>query len=92
MMGDFNSRPGTSEYNTMVSAYHDTWVEGVNAGIAWSPSGTYGYTHGYSRFDFVWESRGASSLALTSVKVLNTAVSGVKPSDHDPVLATFSIR
>jgi endonuclease/exonuclease/phosphatase family metal-dependent hydrolase len=93
IMGDFNARPGSSEIAKMTSTYYDTWAQGLSSGIASAPTGSLGYTMGLSRLDFIFRSRNASSLALTSVKVVNTAGSyGVKPSDHDPLMATFSIR
>ncbi len=92
IMGDFNSNPGSTDYNSMNSPYGDSWTAGVSIGAASSPSGSKGYTHGSSRFDYVWESRGASTVKLTKIWVPNTASSsGVKPSDHDPVVAIFAV-
>jgi hypothetical protein len=34
----------------------------------------------------------ASALSLRSVNVPDTRVSGVFPSDHDPVVATFAVN
>jgi endonuclease/exonuclease/phosphatase family metal-dependent hydrolase len=92
VMGDFNTWPNTSDYTIMASAYSDSWVEGLKAGIASSPSGSAGYTHGGSRFDYIYRSFGATYLKLTRIVVPNTSSSGVKPSDHDPVVATFTVK
>jgi endonuclease/exonuclease/phosphatase family metal-dependent hydrolase len=92
VMGDFNTWPWTSDYQIMASAYSDSWAEGVKAGIASSPSGSTGSTKGTSRFDYIYRSFGATGLALKQIVVPNTSVSGVKPSDHDPVVATFTIK
>jgi endonuclease/exonuclease/phosphatase family metal-dependent hydrolase len=92
VMGDFNTWPGTSDHRIMTSAYSDTWAAGVSAGIASSPSGSAGYTKGSSRFDYIYRSLGASALVLTRIVVPNTSSGGVKPSDHDPVVATFTVR
>jgi endonuclease/exonuclease/phosphatase family metal-dependent hydrolase len=88
IMGDFNARPGTSDYNIMASYYYDAWAEAVKKGTYSSPTGTAGYTHGASRFDYIYESKGASALALTRTWV----VSDSSASDHDPVVATFTIQ
>ena len=92
VMGDFNTWPNTTDYQIMASAYSDSWVQGWKAGIAWSPSGSAGYTKGGSRFDYVYRSFGASALRLTRIIVPNTSSGGVKPSDHDPVVATFTVK
>jgi endonuclease/exonuclease/phosphatase family metal-dependent hydrolase len=90
VMGDFNTSPGTSDYNLMATPYQDAWAAAKSAGTASSYNGT-GATHGTSRFDYVFYSR-VSSLVLKSVNVPDTRVNGVWPSDHDPVVATFTIQ
>jgi endonuclease/exonuclease/phosphatase family metal-dependent hydrolase len=90
VMGDFNTSPGTSDYNLMASAYADAWAEGKSAGIATSYNGT-GATHGTSRFDYVFHSK-TTALTLKSVRVPDTRVNGVYPSDHDPVVAVFAVN
>jgi endonuclease/exonuclease/phosphatase family metal-dependent hydrolase len=88
IMGDFNTRPGTSDYNIMANYYYDAWAEAVRKGAYSSSSGTAGYTHGGSRFDYIYESKGASALSLIKTWVVNS--SGA--SDHDPVVATFAVQ
>jgi endonuclease/exonuclease/phosphatase family metal-dependent hydrolase len=88
VMGDFNTRPGTTDYNIMANDYYDAWAEAVKKGTYSSSSGTAGYTHGGSRFDYIYESKGASALTLTRTWVVNS--SGA--SDHDPVVATFTVQ
>ena len=90
VMGDFNTSPGTSDYNLMSSVYADAWAVGKSAGIATTYKSTDG-THGGSRFDYVFYSK-ASALALKSVNVPDTRVNGVYPSDHDPVVAVFAVN
>ena len=46
VMGDFNTRPGTSDYYIMATSYYDAWAEAVKSGTYSSPSGTAGYTQG----------------------------------------------
>jgi endonuclease/exonuclease/phosphatase family metal-dependent hydrolase len=89
VLGDFNTNPGTSDYNLMSSAYADAWAVGKSAGVATAYNGT-GATHGASRFDYAFYSR-TSALALKSVSVPDTRVNGVYPSDHDPVVAVFAV-
>jgi len=89
IMGDFNTNPGTSDYNLMATDYADAWAVAKAAGIATSFNGT-GNTHGGSRFDYVFFSR--SGINLKSVNVPDTRVNGIWPSDHDPVIATFSVN
>ena len=51
-----------------------------------------GYTR-RGRIDFVWYSRGEAHLTLQSVQVVDTRDShGVMPSDHRPLLATFTVQ
>jgi endonuclease/exonuclease/phosphatase family metal-dependent hydrolase len=90
MMGDFNTWPGTSDYNIVAQPYQDAWAEAVNKGIASAYNGT-GNTHGGSRFDYIFYSRNAG-LSLVSVSVPDTRVGGVYPSDHDPVVAVFRVN
>jgi endonuclease/exonuclease/phosphatase family metal-dependent hydrolase len=89
VMGDFNTTPGTSDYSLAAAAYEDAWASARSAGLATSYNGT-GNTHGGSRFDYVFYSR-VAALSLRSVDVPDTRVNGVRPSDHDPVIATFAV-
>jgi endonuclease/exonuclease/phosphatase family metal-dependent hydrolase len=90
VMGDFNTYEGTSDYALMANAYLDGWRVAQNAGTAWAYNGT-GATHGNSRFDYVFYSN-VASLALQSVTVPNMLVGGLMPSDHDPVVAVFTVK
>jgi endonuclease/exonuclease/phosphatase family metal-dependent hydrolase len=88
-MGDFNTWPGTSDYYLIANTYQDAWAVAANAGVASSYNGT-GATHGDSRFDYVFYA--STVLSLNSVNVPNTLVNGVWPSDHDPVVAVFTVQ
>jgi endonuclease/exonuclease/phosphatase family metal-dependent hydrolase len=90
LMGDFNTWPNTADYSLLATPYQDGWTAALKAGTATSYNGT-GATHGDSRFDYVFFTR-SSSLVLNSVNVPNTKVNGVWPSDHDPVVAVFSVK
>jgi endonuclease/exonuclease/phosphatase family metal-dependent hydrolase len=91
LLGDFNTAPGTSDYEILSDNYFDSWAEGVGLRVATSPSGTSGFTHGGSRFDYIHRSRRTAHLALQSINVPVTNVDGAKPSDHDPLVATFTV-
>jgi endonuclease/exonuclease/phosphatase family metal-dependent hydrolase len=90
MMGDFNTWPNTTDYYIIATPYQDAWVSASSSGTATSYNGT-GNTEGQSRLDYVFFSR-VSNLALNSVTVPNTVVNGVRPSDHDPVVAVFTVK
>ena len=90
VLGDFNTWPGTSDYDIIASPLLDAWAAAFDAGAATSYNGT-GATHGTSRFDYAFFS-GVTALSLTSVDVPDTRVNGVYPSDHDPVVAVFTVR
>jgi endonuclease/exonuclease/phosphatase family metal-dependent hydrolase len=90
LMGDFNTRPGTSDYYIIANSYVDAWMQAKATGTATSYNGT-GATRGASRFDYVYYSD-VSSLVLKSVNVPDTSTNGVYPSDHDPVVAVFEVQ
>jgi len=90
MMGDFNTNPGTSDYYLMADANWDAWAVAANAGTASSYNGT-GATHGTSRFDYVFYSS-LTYLSLAKVRVPDMSSGGIWPSDHDPVVATFTVK
>jgi endonuclease/exonuclease/phosphatase family metal-dependent hydrolase len=89
-MGDFNTNPATSDYNIIAKVTNDAWAVAKSAGTATSYNGT-GATHNTSRFDYVFYSKTAN-LALTSVKVPDTRSGTVRASDHDPVVAVFTVK
>ena len=90
VMGDFNTWPNTSDYQIVASPYQDSWVAAQSLGTATSYNGT-GATHGNSRLDYVFHER-TYGLTLRSVRVPDTRVNGVTSSDHDPVLAVYSVQ
>ena len=90
VMGDFNTWPNTSDYQIIAQPYQDAWVAAQNAGTASSYNGT-GATHGSSRLDYIFHER-VSGLTLRSVRVPDTRVNGVTSSDHDPVVAVYSVQ
>ena len=90
VMGDFNAWPNTSDYRIVAGPYQDAWVAAQNARVASSYNGT-GATKGTSRIDYVFHERTAG-LSLRSVSVPDSRVRGVRPSDHDPLVAVYSVH
>ena len=89
VLGDYNAWPETTEIATMKATYTDTWPSAQALGTA---VGT-GITHGAHRVDYIFQSKSATYLSLTSMQIFNTAdANGVKPSDHEPVLAVFQVK
>lgn len=93
IMGDFNAWPGTSEYSEMTKDHRDGWAVAVanNTDVAY-PANPDGNTRN-TRIDYVWYSSGASLLVLEGAQVYDTRdASGVRPSDHNPLVATFEVK
>jgi endonuclease/exonuclease/phosphatase family metal-dependent hydrolase len=93
IMGDFNAWPGTPEISEMTRDYRDAWAEAVrsNRDVAY-PDNPDGHTR-KTRIDFVFYSRDATSLVLKKAQVFDTRDrKGVRPSDHNPLVATFEVR
>jgi endonuclease/exonuclease/phosphatase family metal-dependent hydrolase len=93
LLGDFNDQPTSTPMLTLIAKYYDGWAEAKKLGIAYSPpDNPYGYTRN-SRIDYVLYSHGEANLTLTSVQVVETRDSnGVMPSDHRPLVATFTVK
>jgi len=88
-MGDFNTWQDTPDYYTVTNAYLDGWLMATNAGTASSFNGS-GATEGLSRIDYIFLS--PNLVSVNSVTVPDTVVNGVRPSDHDPIVASLTIR
>jgi endonuclease/exonuclease/phosphatase family metal-dependent hydrolase len=91
--GDFNAWPQTTENAKMIVDYYDSWAEAVkkNVDVAYAGN-TEGNTRN-TRIDYIYYSHGATALVLNKVQVFDTRSStGVMPSDHRPLMATFTVR
>jgi endonuclease/exonuclease/phosphatase (EEP) superfamily protein YafD len=67
----------------MTSSFHDAWARSVSSGTAYA----------YAGIDYVFYSHAATRLSLRETRVIDTRnSSGVMPSDHRPVMATFDVR
>ena len=91
--GDFNTYPSLGELPRMTGTYYDAWAEASNAGTAVAYSGNTNGATRNNRIDYIFYSRGATGLVLKGARVYDTRdSSGVQPSDHRPLMATFEIR
>lgn len=89
LMGDFNLWPDSPEYARIREHYRDAWEEGVKSGRARGRMD--GVTHNTVRIDYVFY-RG-DALDLKSIENVDTLpLTGIQASDHNPVVATFTIR
>jgi endonuclease/exonuclease/phosphatase family metal-dependent hydrolase len=91
--GDFNAWPSTTENHTMTATYVDSWAQAqINGTAVAYPGNTDGATRG-SRIDYIYYSKGATVLKLMSSQVFDVRdANGVMPSDHRPVLSTFTVK
>jgi hypothetical protein len=84
VFGDFNAQPGTTEVNNLkssldlVDALGDT--DGDLTFHGWTATGT-------AKIDWMTSDR---SMSFRSWKVITTSYNGFWPSDHWPVMATFT--
>jgi endonuclease/exonuclease/phosphatase family metal-dependent hydrolase len=93
LAGDYNAWPGAWEIANMTSGHYDAWAKAKSAGIAVSYSGNEAGNTRNSRIDYIFYSKGATGLRLTQARVFDTRTSsGVMPSDHRPLMATYEVR
>jgi len=88
LMGDFNTGPQSSELQSVLAGFRDAWSDAVAAGRALGA----GSTQRSTRVDYVFYVPG-NSLTLESAEFVDTAaLIGVVASDHQPLVATFTVR
>jgi endonuclease/exonuclease/phosphatase family metal-dependent hydrolase len=86
---DFNAQADTPEYNSMLAGHTDAWRSAPTK--LNYPGNCDGCTRN-SRIDYVWTSRGASWLTLSSAQIFDTRNSaGVMASDHKPLLVVYTV-
>jgi endonuclease/exonuclease/phosphatase family metal-dependent hydrolase len=91
--GDFNTWPSAGEISKMTGDYYDAWATSVKAGTEIAYSGNTAGNTRNSRIDYIFYSHSASGLTLKSVQIYDTRdSSGVMPSDHKPIVATFTVK
>jgi endonuclease/exonuclease/phosphatase family metal-dependent hydrolase len=90
--GDFNA--GLVNVPYMEGEYDDGWTAAAAIGTAQDFVGNtrWGATHNY-KIDFIFESESARAIAVRSARVFDTRdARGVTPSDHKPLLVTYSVQ
>ena len=91
--GDFNAWPGATEISQMTSPYYDSWAMAVSLDVDVAYSGNTAGNTRNSRIDYVFHSKQASRLKLKKVQVFDVRnSSGVMPSDHRPLMATYEVK
>ena len=107
LLGDFNLSPNWAEYIPMTTLFNDAWQQAFNTGTAIAyPDNPDGRTR-KGRVDYINYSKTASGLRLVDVRmpdqrdlnnknvvitVGNSNDWGVRPSDHNFIMATFDTR
>jgi endonuclease/exonuclease/phosphatase family metal-dependent hydrolase len=93
LAGDYNAWPGATEITNMTSKHYDAWAVAVQNDVDVAYSGNTAGNTRNSRIDYVFYSKGASRLRLREARVFDTRnSSGVMPSDHRPLMATFEVK
>jgi endonuclease/exonuclease/phosphatase family metal-dependent hydrolase len=90
--GDFNA--GLVNVPFMATEYADGWTaaDAMDTAQDYVGNTRYGATHDY-KIDFIFRSKGAASLAVLAARVFDTrGPNGVMPSDHKPLLVTYSLQ
>jgi len=90
LIGDFNSSPGTPEYDQVSAQFRDVWVDGVAAGVA--KGRLDGITHKSSRIDYIFYVAGGVLELRAIENVDTTALIGTEASDHNALVATFAVK
>ena len=91
--GDFNAWPGATEISQMTSPYYDSWAMAQSLDVDVAYSGNAAGNTRSSRIDYVFHSKQASRLKLKKVQVFDVRnSSGVMPSDHRPLMATYEVK
>jgi endonuclease/exonuclease/phosphatase family metal-dependent hydrolase len=90
LIGDFNSSPGSSEYEQITAQFRDAWTDGMAGGLARGRMD--GITHKSSRIDYVFYVP-ANVLELKAIEnISSAALIGSEASDHNPLVATFAVK
>jgi endonuclease/exonuclease/phosphatase family metal-dependent hydrolase len=90
--GDMNAWPDQTSIGQFNKSYYDSWAAAAAQGTATAFAGNNGETKS-GRIDFIFYSKGSSSLSDKSSQVYDTRDgNGDTPSDHRPVLTTFVVK
>jgi endonuclease/exonuclease/phosphatase family metal-dependent hydrolase len=92
LTGDMNAWPDQASIAHFNSLYRDSWTVAASQGTATAFPGNYGETKN-GRIDYIFYSKTATALGVVSSQVYDTRdANGVMPSDHRPLLTTFTVR
>jgi len=92
LTGDMNAWPDQSSIQHLNTVFYDSWTVAGQNGTATAFSGNYGETKN-GRIDYIFYSKASSSLVVKASQVVDTRdANGVMPSDHRPVLTTFTVK
>jgi endonuclease/exonuclease/phosphatase family metal-dependent hydrolase len=91
LAGDMNAWPDQTSIAQLNKFYNDSWAVAEAHGTQVAFSGNTGQTKN-GRIDYIFYSKSAA-LSVKSSQVYDTRdANGVTPSDHRPVLTTFSVQ
>jgi endonuclease/exonuclease/phosphatase family metal-dependent hydrolase len=91
--GDYNMQYGSTEYKAAATNYTDAWLAAKALGATSNYSGNCDGCTRNSRIDYVFSSKGATFLSVNSAHIVDTRdSSGKMPSDHKPMLVTYTVR
>jgi endonuclease/exonuclease/phosphatase family metal-dependent hydrolase len=74
----------------MTENYYDSWVVAKSKGTAISSSSNPDGNTRNTRIDYVFYSKGAAALSVSSVQVIDARAAGI--SDHRAVVTTFKVN
>jgi endonuclease/exonuclease/phosphatase family metal-dependent hydrolase len=88
VMGDFNAGPQAPELQPVLAGFRDAWADALSAGRTIGS----GLTQRSTRVDYIFYIDGGS-MTLDSAEFVDTAaLIGAIASDHQPLVATFTLR
>jgi endonuclease/exonuclease/phosphatase family metal-dependent hydrolase len=91
--GDFTSQSGSREIGMMSDDHPDAWKRAKSLGTTKNYSGNCDGCTRNSRIDYVFTSKTATRLTLTSAHILDTRDSrGTMASDHKPMLVIYTVK
>jgi endonuclease/exonuclease/phosphatase family metal-dependent hydrolase len=87
LIGDFNARPDHPELRPVLTLFSDAWRVGAERGLTKGGEAT----HGANRIDYIFFR--SPRLELNAIETVETAGWFSRAaSDHQPLVATFSVR
>jgi endonuclease/exonuclease/phosphatase family metal-dependent hydrolase len=91
--GDFNATYTHPENAAMTQTYYDSWAVAQANGTDVAYAGNESGNTRNGRIDFIYYSHGAAFLTMKGSQVFDTRdANGVTPSDHKPLMTTFTVK